>query len=311
MTFKQAISFARAFLTLILALGTFQVAIGQLVPGTGRPLDQAGDDFEDPNWEYIYNSPKASKEQDEKTRLPAGGSRNGRFFEPLLRGQPDFISRVETPEGGLPGSTGAMMIATRDAGIPGRISYSNQQDDLVGRIGRPIPVSRSPSVVARVYLPPFEEWEQRTGNSFGFRTSNFGRKPGGGGLFSSEPKSEEYWPGFFIHFFSSKTDRRYTEDHAMLLVRSNDRGQDLHGPKITEPGWWTLGMSFTPDGSVHFYAKAGIENLTPADRLASHYCYGFRCQRLDTYFFDVVSRDDGQTWSTKWIVDDPKVYVAR
>ena len=51
--------------------------------------------------------------------------------------------------------------------------------------------------------------------------------------------------------------------------------------------------------------------VTAQDYLASHYCYGFRCQRLETYFFDVISPDDGRTWSTKWIVDDPKVYVAR
>src|SRR5687768_11226331 len=99
MIFKQTISLSKLLFPLVLALGAWEAARGQLVPGTGRPLAQAGDDFEDPSWEYIYNSPKASKEQDEKTRVPAGGSRNGRFFEPLLRGQPDFIERVETPEG--------------------------------------------------------------------------------------------------------------------------------------------------------------------------------------------------------------------
>ncbi len=97
----------------------------------------------------------------------------------------------------------------------------------------------------------------------------------------------------------------------MLLVRSDDRGADFFGPRITEPGWWTLGMSFTPDGRVHYYAKAGVEDLTAQDYLASHFCYGFRCQRLNTYFFDVISPDDGRTWSTKWVIDDPAVFVAR
>ncbi len=279
-----------------------------LVPGTGQRV--TGDDFEDPAWSYTYNPPKSSHENDKQTRVPTGISSNGRFFEPALRGQPDLIQRVPTPEGGLPTSTGALMIATRDSGTPGRPSRSNQQDDLIARMGGAISVSRSPSVVARVYLPPFDEWQQRTGNSFGFRASCFGNKPPGVPRKRGSPANDTYWPGFFIHFFS-KNDRRNAQDSAMLLIRSDERGTDFYGPRIAEPGWWTLGMSFTPNGQVHYYAKAGVENLTAKDYLASHYCYGFRCQRLETYFFDVVSPDDGQTWSTKWIVDDPMVYVSR
>ena len=30
-----------------------------------------------------------------------------------------------------------------------------------------------------------------------------------------------------------------------------------------------------------------------------------------TTLFNVLSGDDGKTWSTPWIVDDPSVYVAR
>jgi hypothetical protein len=298
-------------LAFLCVLFTSSQALAQpLVPGTGQLVPQAIDDFEDPNWAYVYNAPKSSNENDKQTRGPTGTSRNGKFFEPALRGQPDFIQRVETPPGGLPGSTGAMMIATRDSGVPGRPSRSNQQDDLIARMGGAISVSRSPSVVVRVYLPPFEEWQPKTGNSFGFRASCFGRRPSNVPRKRGSPASDTYWPGFFIHF-TSKNDRRTQQDYAALLIRSDQRGADFWGPRIDGPGWWTLGMSFTPDGQVHYYAKAGVEDLTAEDYLASHYCYGFRCQRLETYFFDVVSPDDGKTWSTKWIVDDPMVYVAR
>ena len=116
-----------AFLGTLLA--SSQVLAQPVVPGTGQLVPQAVDDFEDPNWAYVYNSPKSSNENDKQTRGPTGMSRNGRFFEPALRGQPDFIQRVETPPGGLPGSTGAMMIATRDSGVPGRPSRQQQQDD--------------------------------------------------------------------------------------------------------------------------------------------------------------------------------------
>jgi hypothetical protein len=287
-----------------------QAVAQPLVPGTGQIVPQAIDDFEDPAWAYIYNAPKASNENDKQTRGPTGGSKNGRFFEPALRGQPDFIQRVETPPGGLPGSTGAMMMATRDSGIPGRPSRQQQQDDLIARMGGAISVSRSPSVVVRVYVPPFEEWQPRTGNSFGFRASCFGRRPSNVPRKRGSPASDTYWPGFFIHLYS-KADRQIPQDYAEFLIRSDQSGRDFRGPRIDGPGWWTLGMSFTPDGQVHFYAKAGVEDLTPQDYLASHHCYGFRCQRLETYFFDVISPDDGRTWSTKWIVDDPLVYVAR
>ncbi len=288
-----------------------QSAAQPLVPGTGQRLPQAADDFEDPGWSYIYNAPKSSHENDKQSRLPTGISKNGRFFEPPLRGQPDLIQRVATPPLGLEGSAGAMMFATRDSGTPGRASRSNQQDDLIARIGGAIPVSRAPSVVVRVYLPPFAEWEPRTGNSFGFRAACYGRRPNNVPRKRGTPASDDYWPGFFIHFYSSKADKRVSRDFAALLIRSDERGVDFFGPRIAEPGWWTLGMSFTPDGQVHYFAKAGVDKLTAKDYLASHYCYGFRCQRLDTYFFDVVSPDDGKTWSTKWIVDDPAVYVAR
>ena len=39
--------------------------------------------------------------------------------------------------------------------------------------------------------------------------------------------------------------------------------------------------------------------------------YGYHAELLETFFFDIVNMDDGKTWSTPWIVDDPMVYVAR
>ena len=58
------------------------------------------------------------------------------------------------------------------------------QDDLIvnvsGRLNGYLPASSSPSVVVRVFLPPFDEWEQRTGNSFGLRMSIDGYKPSEG-----------------------------------------------------------------------------------------------------------------------------------
>jgi hypothetical protein len=287
------------------------------VPGTGQKITAVGDDFEDPAWEYIYNNPKSSDEEDKQTRLPAGRSKNGRWFEGIMRGHPDVVKRVPTPDGGLPGSEGALLMVSRQTGIPGRPSYSLKQDDFIvntsGRLRGMIPVSRSPSVVVRVYLPPWEEWEQRTGPSFGFRaaltTHRRKTEPKKGPFGGSSTKTvlETYWPGMFIQFNKGDGDKR--PDGAVLVIRGGSRGNDFLGPKIEQVGWWTLGMSFTPDGAVHYFARPGVEDLTSSDRITSQFPYSFRAEHLDTFFFNICSGDNGK-WSTPWIIDDPSLYYS-
>ena len=121
-------------------------------------------------------------------------------------------------------------------------------------------------------------------------------------------KHEAYWPGFFIQF-NSKSDGQNKEDSAMLLVRAGSQGEDIAGPKITETGWWTLGMTFTPDGSTHFYASPGVDPLTERDYITTTKPYGHTAETLNTFFFNIVNQDDGRTWSTEWIVDDPALYL--
>ena len=125
-----------------------------LVPGTGQILDIVGDDFEDPEWTYNFNSPKASVDLDENSRLPSGRSKNGRWRENIDRGQPDVMKRVPTPEGGLEGSAWSLLMASKATGIPGKLTRKGEQDDVFmsvnARIGRYIPVAQGPSVVVRV-----------------------------------------------------------------------------------------------------------------------------------------------------------------
>lgn len=291
-----------------------------LVPGTGQRVVKVGDDFEEPKWNYVFNNPKSSDEQDKQQRLPAGRSANGRWYEGVMRGHPDIIRRVPTPEGGIAGSEGALLMVSRQTGVPGHYSRTMQQDDLIvdvqSRLGYSIPVSWSPNVVVRVYLPPFEEWERRTGPSFGFRAAcqTHRMKPnkktksrwGGGG--GSSWQQDTYWPGLFVQFH--KGDGKSIEDSASLSVRAGPNGGDFVGPKIKELGWWTLGMSFTPDGRIHYFARPGVEDLTAEDHITSQNPYGVQCERLDTFFFNVVSGDNGN-WSTPWIIDDPMLYYTR
>jgi hypothetical protein len=190
-----------------------------------------------------------------------------------------------------------------------------QQDDFVAnvwqRLNAKIPVSQTPSVVVRVFLPPIASWEDRTGPTFGFRASletHAWKVPEESRSKKKQYMEETYWPGMFV-VFESETDRGREYDTAYWRMRGSRNGADFRGPQITETGWWTLGMSFTPDGQVHYYIKKGVEDLTAEDYLASQYPYGYLAERFKTFFFNVCSRDDGRTWSTGWIVDDPTVYV--
>lgn len=295
----------------ILCFSFTRAGQAQVVPGSGTKLDKVGDDFEDPAWKFIHNWPKSTKNIDESVRYPTGKTTNGRWYEGMKRGQPDYIVTVPTPEGGLAGSEKSLLLRSLMTGIPNRPSYRTQQDDFICnvmyRLGGKIHPSRSPSVVTRVYMPPFEEWEKRSGATFAFRLAIDPRSP----LPKSDPtEPDTYWPGLLIDFRST-ADGRTKEDTAYFRIRANRYGRDYQGPQITQTGWWTLGMSVTPDGQVHYYARPGVEDLRPEDRIASQYPYGARARYFRTFFFNVLSKDDGKTWSTEWIIDDPTVYVLK
>lgn len=290
------------------------------VPGTGRELTQVGDDFEDPNWKYIPNNPKSTEDINEKQNMPLGKSANGRWFEGAKRGHPDVVQRVETPPGGLPGSQGALLLQSLQTGIPNRPSHTMHQEDFIANVqykmGGPIDISMAPSVTTRVFLPPIAEWEHRSGPHFAFRAALETEKPKFTPkmLFASSKKKKEeegiYWPGLFI-ILESKHQSGQEHDYAYFRVRADRNGNDIKGPQITTTGWWTLGMSISTDGMVHYYAKPGVEDLTSSDYIGSQFPYGYRCLRFRSFFYNVVNGDDGHNWTTPWIIDDPKVFVRR
>jgi len=285
-----------------------------VVPGSGTKI--AGDDFEDKNWAYQFNLPKASSNLDDQTRMPLGVSSNGLWYESAKRGQPDLIRRVPTPPGGIKGSKSALLIRTRDSGVPGVTSAKSQQDDLLfnTRSGS-IPISWSPSTTIRVYIPSFDKWEPRSDTSFGYRfgvmATTFEYKDRRS-LFSRSRRSrrrvekrEMHYPGMFITFHSKADGGK---DSAYFIIRADDYGRDVRGPEIKQTGWWTLGMSLTPDGRIHYFAKPGIDDLTARDRILSSQYGSVRFETFETFFLDILSKNNGRTWSTPWIIDDPAVY---
>ncbi len=314
MPLKAIIAVASTSFLLLSPLNAF----GQrsaFVPGTGSEITKVGDDFEDPEWRYIFNGTKSTEDINERQNQPLGKSANGRWFEGIKRGHPDIVKRVPTPPGGLPGSEGALLMQSLYTGIPKRPSYKMHQNDFICnvqyRVGGPISVSQAPSITTRVYLPPIDQWEHRNGPHFAFRaaleTTKVEQKQR---LFftSTEREKEIYWPGLFI-LLESKHKTGKEHDYAYFRIRSNRGGGDMKGPAITTTGWWTLGMSFSSDGMVHYYAKPGVEDLTSEDYITSQYPYGYRCERFRSFFYNVVNGDNGRDWTTPFIVDDPKVFV--
>ncbi len=289
-----------------------------LVPGTGTPVTEVGDDFEDPAWEYTFNLPKIYNhgESTLSKNLPAGISVNERWYEGPKRGQPDVIERVPTPEGGLAGSTGALLLRSFQTGgqYPTR---QQQQDDFVnnfaGRIGK-VDVSRSPSVVTRVYFPPVEQWERRNGCHFAFRLSLDTETPSyqSAGFGGKVTRIDESWPGIFVNLEvknAQQSDGESSPYRVYTWMKADARGHQLQGPEITQTGWWTFGMSLTPDGYVHYYAKPGVDDLTEADLITSSLPYNQNAVRLRNFFFNVCNGDNQKDWSTPFIIDDPTLFV--
>lgn len=278
---------------------------GVVVPGTGPRVPRTGDDFEDPEWMYYPQHPKSSYNIDENIRAPGGVSKNYLWVEAAKRGTPDVVKRIPTPKDGIEGSKGSLMMQTLYSGIPGRLSRVDQQDDLLqdvkGRFGSEIPVSWTPNVVVRVWVPPADKWEMRYAYTFGFRAGLMGQTPKG--------KSDEYWPGIFME---QQFDLKNNEKHSFVRarIRGDEWGRDLPGPTYECETWITMGMSFTPDGRCHFFSKAGVDKLTEADHLGSFYSYNWRAHTFMAYFFNVMNMDDGRSLSTPWVIDDPMLYVA-
>jgi hypothetical protein len=69
-------------------------------------------------------------------------------------------------------------------------------------------------------------------------------------------------------------------------------------------------MTLTPDGQVHYYASPGVDPLTAQDYLTSQYPYSFRAERFRTFFFNICNRNDGRTWSTPFVIDDPQLFLV-
>jgi hypothetical protein len=277
-----------------------------LIPGTGLRIARTGDDFEDEKFLYYPQHPKSSWNIDKEMNIPGGISVNNLWAEGGKRGTPDVVKRIPTPPGGVEGSKGCMMMQSLHPGIPGRLLHEEHQDDLLhnveGVTGSQIPVAWSPNVVCRVYIPGEAQWERRNGATFGYRIGLYGYTPQG--------KYDEYWPGIFFHMQREQTKEGKMKPSILSVLRADEFGRDLPGPTFEPSSWCTLGMSMPPDGSVQFFGKPGIEDLTEKDFLGGWHCYSWRAVNFSTFFYNVINLDNGRNWGTPWTVDNAYLYAA-
>ncbi len=287
-----------------------------IVPGSGQIVEAVGDDFEDPNWGYQFNLPKVYNHKDDvlSKNFPGGMSLNQRWYEGMKRGQPDVIRRVTPPKGGIPGSTGALLLCSLRTGgqYP---SNTLQQEDLIAnvsqRVGK-IPVSRGPNIVTRVWVPPFEEFEPRVNQChFAFRMAL--EQPRFHQI-SYDPENEDHlvFPGIFLNLVRNPNAQKDGHPYGIYFwMKATQRGTQIRGPLSTQTGWWTLGMSISADGKVNYFAKPGVEELAASDLIGSDYPFGKRANQFRNFFFNVCNGDDGKSWSSQFVIDDPTMFVAR
>jgi len=168
------------------------------------------------------------------------------MWGPGLRGMPENLSL----------QNGILGIRSVDNGDDSYPSAEDMISTYADQLGRTLEATEKPSVVAWVWLPPFEEWPQGV-NAAGFRewfgvrvTAYDNNLPFFGGF---------YWPGIYL-----ATD----DDGPCLIARVGDGfGPDVTIGRITMTGWWTLGLAWNDEGRTEYYAAPGRIALTSSDLL--------------------------------------------
>ena len=164
------------------------------------------------------------------------------MWGPGLRGMPEFLTIQD----------GILSIRSVDDGDDLYPSAEDMTSSYAEQLGRPLEAAEGPGVVAWVWLPPFEEWPRGT-NAAGFRewfgvrvTAYDSSQPSFGGL---------YWPGIYIA----------TDDNGpCFIARVGDGfGADTTIGRITAPGWWTVGLSWSAEGRRRMRTTAPIFHFRP------------------------------------------------
>ena len=220
------------------------------------------------------------------------------------RGTPDVVKRVATPPGGIEGSTGALLFATKYSGIPGTISNEQQQDDLLMMFDRRLGRSISMSLAAELHGARLPAAVRTVGEAQRPVVRHAGRLP------RPQAGRQHRKPiGPACSCCSATQTARASRKTSPSSRSAPARAATTSAASRSyEPGWWTLGMSFSPDGQIHYYASHGVDDLTADDyldvavsRTASAAC------RSTTSSSTWPTGTTAASWSTQWVIDDPKI----
>ena len=232
---------------------------------------------------------------------------------------PTRSKSIPTPPAACAGSQQALLLRTLNSGIPG---YALQRRPA-GRPDRQLPRTpprRHPRRrTPQLHRPRLPAAGRAVGTALR-PAVRLPRQPVDGhhrrkttGFFSSGSSTEvePYWPGMWIHFRANAHQehqgrhglhRRPRRPHGPRLPRPRDRPSSAGGRSAcrSPPTAW---CTTTP-------APASTSSPPPTTSRRS-IPYSYTARDFRTYFFDVCNRNDGRTWSTPFVIDDPKLYVVR
>lgn len=216
------------------------------------------------------------------------------MWGPGLRGIPEFLSIQDA----------LLSIRSVDNGDDPYPSAEDMITNYADQLGRSLEAAERPSLVASVWLPPFEEWPQGVNASgfrewFGVRVTAYDQEmPDFGGL---------YWPGIYI-----ATD----DEGPCLIARVGDGfAPDVTIGRINATGWWTLGLAWNEEGRTEYYAAPGRVTLTSDDLL--HTTPTIELPKANRSIDQLVGNflalrmtypPTGEL-STNWVVDSIRIYV--
>jgi hypothetical protein len=165
-----------------------------------------------------------------------------------------------------PGLRGVPEVLAVDGGVLSIRSIDNGDDpypsaeDMISThadvIGRELTAAEGPSIVAWIWLPPFEQWPTGV-NASGLREW-FGVRVTARDLNLPE-RDGLYFPGIYVG----------TDDEGPCLIARVGDGYapDVTIARVSATGWWSCGLAWNSAGVTEYYAAPDRVSLTSSDLL--------------------------------------------
>lgn len=249
-------------------------------------LDAICDNFEDENWHYNYQKHECYR----------------KFWQPGDRGEPELLTRVDTPNNGKRGSLGALEICTNDNNDD---SVPSQEDlktvEFNSKLGQNLTRAYQPVFVVHVWLPTFDQWPK--GYCFGFRHE------------ARSKDISEYYPSIWMYNPSTVSETGSNNPYFVFRIGTG-RPNDVHDGPIKCSGWWTLAIAFDEEGIGYYYACPGVNIPTERNKIFDTTQFqtinGINNPTMDYvgYSFFSLGYPTGTKAIPRLVIDDYEVWVV-